>query len=238
MIYTRNFVPCCLILGFTLCAPFAAKSASIVVNGTCEPTCSSGALADGQSTSGSFNFDYTFGDGDVYDVSGSYGASYSNVTGSTIVVNPTFTYTGATPSAGNDTINFDLYQFYFDAKCCTWAGTYSESVPLSLSSATGPGSTIAGQLLFDSQSVGLAGPFGPGNYLVSESADLDFGALNDSPFLLADYQFTAQFDAGTQTGAGASGAPTPEPAMDLACGFGLILFVCIARRRNRPRIAA
>jgi hypothetical protein len=238
MIYTRNFVPCCLILGFTLCVPFAAKSASIVVNGTCESSCSSGALSDGQSTSGSFNFDYTSGDGDIYDVSGSYGASYSNVTGSTIVVNPTFIYAGAAPSSGNDTITFDLYQFYFDAECCTWAGTYSESVPLFLSSTAGPGSTIAGQLLFDGQSVGLVGPFGPGDYLVSESAALDFGFSDNSPFLLADYQFTAQFDAGTLPGAGASGAATPEPAMDLVCGLGLILFVCIARRQNRPRIAA
>jgi hypothetical protein len=238
MIYTRNFVPCCLILGFTLCVPFAAKPAAILVNNTCEGTCSPGALSNGNSTSGGFNFDYTFSDGDVYDVSGSYSASYSNVTGSTIVVDPTFTYVGAAPSVGNDTLEFDLYQFYSDANCCTWAGTYSETVPLALSSATGPGSTISGQLLFDGQSVGLAGPFGPGNYLVSESADLDFGPKDSSPFLLADFAFTAQFDTGTTPGAGASGAPTPEPAMDLTCGLGLILFVCIARRRNRPRIAA
>jgi hypothetical protein len=243
MTYTRNFAPWCLILGITLCVPFAAKPDAIVVNGTCEQNCGFPTiLSNGTSTSGDFNFDYTFGDGDVYDVSGNYSASYSTVDGSTIAVNPTFTYEGASPSVGSDTLTFDMYQLYFDTTPGTWAGTYTESIPLSLGATAGPGSTIEGQLLYDGQSVGLVGPFGPGTYSVTNSKSLDFGPfLNNAPFLLADFQFTADFGAGTLPGTSASGASpaaTPEPATDLACGLGLILFVYVGRRRSRSRNAA
>jgi hypothetical protein len=241
MTYTRNFAPWCMILGFTLCAPFAAKSGSIIVNGTCDFNCAPNSLSNGTSISSPFNFDVAFADGDEYDISGAYSASYSKSAGSTISVTPTFTYIGSVPSAGTDTIDFTLAQDYFDPTCCTWAGTYFESVPLTLGSTAGPGSTISGELLYDGKSVGLVGPFPPGTYSVSNSASLDFGSLDTNPTLLADFDFTVQFAAGTLPNASAtsvSTSSTPEPATDLVCGLGLILFVCIARRRNRPRIAA
>jgi hypothetical protein len=231
---TRRFTPCCLILGLTLCSPFAAKSGSINVNGTCETGCSFTApLSNGESTSGTFDFDYTFLDGDVYNFAGNFSATYSTLDGSTISVDPTVTYEGSSPSAGTDNIDFNLTQDYFDPSCCTWAGTYYETIPLFLASTAGPGSTIAGQVLYDGDSVGLVGPFGPGSYSISESANLDFGALDTDPTLLADFEFEDKFGAGTLPGTIASStSPTPEPVMVLPCGLALILIYYRLRRRN------
>jgi hypothetical protein len=231
-----RFTPCGLILGLSLCAPFTARSASIAVDGTCELGCSFAApLSDGQSTSGTFDFDYTFLDGDTYDVAGSYSASYSTLNGSTISVNPIVTYEGADPSVGADMIDFQLTQDYFDASCCTWAGTYSETVPLTLAATAGPGSTISGQVLYDGQSVGLVGPFGPGAYSFSESANLDFGALDSDPTLLADFELKANFGAGTLPGTSGSANAAPEPPTGVPFGLGFILIYYGLRRRNRSR---
>jgi len=237
MNYTRRFTPYSLILGVTFFAPSIVKSASINVNGNCEVGCSFAApLSNGQSTSGTFNFDYTFLDGDIYNFAGNYSATYSTLNGSTISIDPTITYEGVTPSVGTDTIDFNLTQDYFDSSCCTWAGTYYETVPLFLASTAGPGSTIAGQVSYDGESVGLVGPFGPGTYSVSESANLDFGGLDTDPTLLADFEFLDKFAAGTLPDTTASSTnATPEPAMFFPCGLGLILISYGFRRRNHSR---
>jgi hypothetical protein len=239
MTYLRNFRPFCLILGFTLCAPFAAKSGAIDVNGTCElGDCSSvDSLSNGMSASANFNFDYTFGDGDTYNISGSYSASYSSITGSTISVEPVITYVGASPSADTDTVNLALLQNYFDSSAGSWAGTYTEDVPLDLGGPVGPGSTISGELFYDGVGVGLAGPFGPGSNFVTESASLDFGANDTSDTLSAAFDFAVQFGAGTQPGASADAVTTPEPMMALPFGLSLILIACGVCWRHRSRIA-
>ena len=161
--FTR-FTPGCLILAFMLGVPFSARSAEINVNGTCEVNCPGppSNLSNGESTSGSFNFNYTFGDGDIYNISGAYGASYSTVTGSFLLATPVVTYEGASPSVGFDTITFDVLQGYYDASPGSWAGTYHEAIPLKLDAPAG--STISAQALEDGESVGLVGPYGPGTY--------------------------------------------------------------------------
>jgi hypothetical protein len=225
------------LLGCTLLAPFTAKPATITVNAVCEVNCSApDSLTNGTSVSGPFDFTFAFADGDNYEISGNYAASYSTADGSAIGVDPSVAYLGAEPTAGADTIDFTLFQSYFDTSCCSWAGTYSESVPLSLSALAGPGSTVAGELFYDGQGVGLAGPYGPGNYLVNESASLDFGASDSNPELTADFSFAFQFAAGTLPGAISSSIPpTPEPALSIPCGLGLILLGSVRRWRNRSR---
>ncbi|MGD1070142.1 MAG: hypothetical protein ABSB15_08375 [Bryobacteraceae bacterium] len=184
------------------------------------------------SITGGFNFDYTFTDGDMYNILGTYSASYSTADGSTISVNPLISYAGTAPSVGDDLIDFTLSQDYFDPSCCTWAGTYYETIPLFLADTAGPGSTISGQVMYDGQSVGLAGPFGPGAYLVSQSANLDFGAFDTDPTLSVVFQLDAQFDAGTLPGASASSA-APEPPTIIPCVVGLILIAYGSRARKR-----
>lgn len=220
------------LLGCILLAPLTAKPATISVNSACQVNCpSSGALTDGTSTNGPFNFNVGFGDGDTYNVSGTYAASYSTANGSTIYFDPVVTYTGSVASVGNDTINISMIQSYYDTTCCTWAGEYTESVPLFLSSDAGAGSSISAQLLYDGVSVGLIGPYSAGTYLVSQSSDLDFGDLDTSPTLTAEYDFTVQFDEGTLPDAGAASSSTPEPIMTIPCGLGLVL-IGLARRRG------
>jgi hypothetical protein len=221
------------ILVFLIVAPLAAKSEVITVNSTCEVGCpSTPPLTNGQSISGNFNFNVTV-NADTYNISGGYSASYSTADGSTISVTPVVTYTGALPTVTTDTISFVMDQSYFDTTCCTWAGLYGETVPLQMSSSAGAGSTMQAQLLYDGVGVGLVGPYGPGSYLVSNSANLDFGAQDTAATLAAEYDFDFTFAPGTLPGAGAASVATPEPVMTIPAGFCLIMLVFYARRRNR-----
>lgn len=230
-----RFTPCRLQLAFALCVPFAAQPASIVINGTCEAgTCPlpTDSLSDGQSISNAFDFDYMFLNGDTYNIAGTYSASYSHTTGSTISVDPVVTYEGPSPSVAADVITFDLLQNYEDTIIGSWAGLYTESIPLIVDAA---GGTAEGQLLYDNVGVGLVGPDGPGSYFVTQSANLDFGDLDTSDTLMADYNFVFNFAAGTTAGESVSSV-TPEPVMFIPCGLGLILLTYGVRRRNRSRV--
>jgi hypothetical protein len=221
------------ILLFLLAAPFAAKSEQITVNSNCELGCSSNpALTDGQSISGNFDFNVTV-NGDVYNISGGYGASYSIVNGSEIIVTPTVTYTGSTPITTTDTISFAMDQSYFDTTPGSWAGAYTETVPLELSSSAGAGSTIAAELFYDGEGLGLVGPYGPGSYFVQNTENLDFGAEDTSDTLSAEYDFSFVFAPGAQPGATAASVATPEPATIIPGGFCLVLLFFNVRRRNR-----
>jgi hypothetical protein len=225
-----------LVFALSLAAPISMRAEAVSVNSVCiVGDCSSpDPLSDGQSTSGTFNVDLDFLDGDTYNVSGSYAASYSTVDGSTISVNPVVIYTGVAPSLGTDTIELNALQDYFDPSCCTWAGTYSESIPLVATGGFGAGSEMSGQLLYDGESVGLVGPFpAPGNYLQNKSANLDFGALDTSDTLAAEFEFNFIFGQGTQPGAGESASSTPEPASFVLCGLGLLALTGGVYRRNR-----
>lgn len=227
-----------LVLGLTLLTPLAIQAGAISINSTCEVgNCTDvGSIGNGQSTNGSFNFDYMFGDGDTYDISGTYGATYSTIGGSTISIDPTVTYIGTDPTAGTDTIVFDFYQDYFDPSCCTWAGTYTESVPLEASGNFGAGSRMSGDLFYDGKGVGRVGPFpAPGAYFVTESNNLDFGKDNTIATLSADYNFHFRFGKGTDPGADESASPTPEPATFLLCGSVLVLGSMFLIRRNKAR---
>jgi hypothetical protein len=238
--HSRNlFKPFYLLMGVTLVVPFAAKSGAVDVNGTCEVgVCSPvSALSDGQSTSGAMNFTYTFGNGDTYAITGSYAASYSTAGGSTISFDPAVTYMGASPSVGTDVLNLTLFQNYFDTTCCTWAGDYTESIPLNLSASAGPGSSVSGELLYDGQSVGLVGPFGPGSNTGTLTTSLDFGALNSADTLAAQFKIYLTFGAGTLSGASATSPAVPEPALMVPGGLCLLALAFAARRQNRSRVA-
>ena len=227
--FTR-LASCCLMLAIMVGAPITSRVGVIDINGTCEVNCpTTPPVSNGESQSGSFNFDYTFGDGDIYNISGQYGASYSSVTGSYILATPIVTYVGPSPSVGADTVTFDLLQGYFDNSPGSWAGTYTEDVPLTLNAPAG--STISALLLYDGESVGLVGPYGPGSYFVQKSTSLDFGANDTSNTLSADYNFVFSFVPGTTTGQG--GSSTPEPVMTIPCLLCLALAAGHLYRRKR-----
>jgi hypothetical protein len=241
MFNRRLSTPFFVFMAVTLVVPFAAKSASVELNGTCEvnPSCTTlTAIGNGQSTSGSLNFTYSFANGDTYAVTGTYAASYSTTAGSTIAFDPVVTYTGAGPSAGTDTLTLQMLQDYLDATPGSWAGSYTETVPLTLSSLAASGSTISGELMYDSLTVGLIGPFGIGTNTGTKTTALDFGALDTSNTLHATYNIYITFAQGSRPGAsGASPAAVPEPALIIPGGLCLLALVFLARRQNRSRVA-
>lgn len=236
MYQQRRFISQYFVLGFTLLAPFAMQAGALSINSTCYVgDCTAvDSLDNNQSTDGGFNIDYTFLDGDTYNISGTFSASYSTIGGSTISIDPVINYLGVAPTVGTDTLNLSFLQNYFDPTCCTWAGTYTESVPLVANGNFGPGSQMSAELFYDGVGVGPVGPLAaPGSYFVSQSSNLDFGAGDTADTLSADYEFHFIFGAGTMPGASQTGV-TPEPAPMMLCGLGLLLLGSAMRRRSRP----
>jgi hypothetical protein len=231
-----------------LCAPLAKP-------GSIEETINGGTVgdpADGQpadaslspTTSGNFNVDVTVG-GDIFNIAGAYGATYYDDSTNGFVQSLSFTpiISVVSDTSGDpDTISVDLLLNFQDSTPnSTWASDpsdpstfYSEGIPLSLTAPAG--STISGQVFYDGQGVGLAGPYAPGTYYYTQATPLDFGALDTSNTLSADFNVTAVFAADAPAGAG-GGSSTPEPAMAIPCGLGLLLLTYGVRRRNRSRIA-
>jgi len=236
MHHQRRLFNTYLVFALTIVAPIAMRAEAVSVNSTCEvgDCVSPDSLGNGQSTSGTFNVNFNFADGDTYNISGNYAASYSTINGSTISINPIVTYTGAAPSLGTDTIELNALQNYFDPSCCTWAGTYTESVPLVATGGFGAGSQMSGQLFYDLVGVGEVGPFvAPGSYMQTVSANLDFGALDTDPTLKADFVLDFTFGQGTSPGATEGASSTPEPASFALCGLGLLVLAGGVYRRSR-----
>jgi hypothetical protein len=174
---------------------------------------------------------YTFGNGDAYDVSWTYSAEY-NSNGTELSVDPTVTYVGSSPSVGDDSLEFQYFQNFYDAG--PWNGTYTEIIPLYLSANAAGGSTVSGQLFYDGQGIGLIGPYPPGNYSGMNSANLS--GLTD-PTLSADFQFYFDFAEGSTNGASASAASSsaPEPAQTWPTAIFLLVGVYyrfVWRRRS------
>ena len=245
MLHFQRFKCGYLAPGLMLLLPWAAKPGAIEINGICQPTydCTtaglqSGALGNGKSASGSFSINDTLGDGDTYNISGDFFSSYSNTTGNEIVINPVAKYTGPGPSAGTDTITLDFLQDFLDPRPGSWAGPYTETIPLSSTGSFGPGSSIGAQLLYDTVGIGAVSCPAPGSCFFEETTSLDFGAADSSSFLAADYNFTFVFGRGTAVGALAA-AGAPEPAMLMPGGLALLAIgLMVWRKRSTSGVAA
>ncbi|HEX3747302.1 MAG TPA: hypothetical protein VHW09_25375 [Bryobacteraceae bacterium] len=222
-----------------LLLPGPAAASSIEINstcvvGTCPPVSGpSDAVSFGGSvgpTAG--NYLYTFGNGDPFNVSWTYSAEYDSG-GTRLAVDFSVDYVGIGPSTGNDSLNLQYLQNFYDTG--PWDGNYTEYIPLFLSADAGAGSTVSGELFYDGQSVGLVGPDGPGTYSGMNSTTLT--GLTD-PTLSADFQFIFNFNQGTVTNASAStiSSDVPEPAQTLPIGIFLVLsglYFRFASKRTR-----
>lgn len=211
--------------------PALGFSAAFEVNGVCQTgfncspsSLSASALTVGTSTTGNYSFAVTLGDGDMYNVTGSY---FNNFPGTTFLgFYPTVTYAGPNPSVAADTITLDMLQDFSSPGAASWDGTYNEKIPLVLPVA---GSSATGQVLYDGKTVGLLGPvFGTGNYYLTQTTPLT--GLTGST-LMSDYMLSFTFPAGTQPG-GSAGSPVPEPAQTIPAAIGLIGLFCFTRRRS------
>jgi hypothetical protein len=178
----------------------------------------------------SFNQTVSFGNGDVFDVTGTFSAAY-NSSGTSLSINPVVTYTGSAPSVGNDAITISYTQPYFDNSPGTWDGTYTETIPVVPIGSVGAGSSLTGELFYDGQGLGpLTGSSG----VLTNSANLT-GLTGNT--LTADFEFTYNLNAGTQPNAGISSpasSAVPEPTEALPVGVGLAgVMYAVARRRKK-----
>jgi hypothetical protein len=178
----------------------------------------------------SFNQTVSFGNGDVFDVTGTFSAAY-NSGGTSLSINPIVTYVGSAPSVGNDSISISYTQPYFNSSPGSWDGTYTETIPVVPIGAVGAGSSISGQLSYNGQGLGvLTGSSG----VLTKSANLT-GLTTDT--LTADFELTYNLNAGTDPGAGISSpasSAVPEPTEALPVGVGLAgVMYAVARRRKK-----
>jgi hypothetical protein len=157
-------------------------------------------------------------------------ASYGSG-GTFLSVAPTVTYTGSSPSTSNDVITVDFFQNFYDTSSGSWNGTYTEHIPLSLTSNAAAGSSVEGELFVGGDGLGAAPPAGPGSNTFYQNS-MNLTNLGTGSTLLYEYEFTFDFDTGTTSGATA--ASVPEPSQLLSLGVALSALVIggfISRRR-------
>jgi hypothetical protein len=214
--------------------------------GTCTAAGLAAGALGGGAASGPFSFNVTAADGDIYNVAGTFNNTFNS--GTFLGFFPTVTYEGNSihggiPAVAQDTITLDMLQdFTYPGNNISWAGTYSEKLPLVLSP---PGSQASGQVLYSTVTgtgttvdaggtVGELGPvFGTGVYTLT-------GMNNISPldgnYLAADFQFTFQFQGGTATKVGdyiSSPGAVPEPAQTIPAAMGLVGLLLFKARKVR-----
>lgn len=228
-----------VLLGILCFAPSMMLASALSVNGTCEVgNCTSvDVLQPGTSTSGFFDFTYTFGNTDAYHVFGDFSASDpSTGTGSTTIkIDLTAVYLGNSTHtvSSADVLTTDMFQKYNYPGSLD--GTYSEHTNAFFGGKIASSSTLDAQLFYDGQSLGLLGPFsppGPGSQ--TKSANLT-GLTNP---LSADYRFDFDFGAGSQVGSNMStlkALNVPEPGEALLMGVGLFGFALSAAIRRRRK---
>ena len=228
-----------LLPGFAFASSIEINSTCVL--GTCPPASGpTDAVQLGQSvgpTTGTYSL--AFGNGDQYLISWTFSASY-DANRTRLSVDPMATYVGVDPSIGNDLITFQFFQNFYGPGPGTWDGSYTETVPLSLSLTAGAGSTVSGQLSYDGQPMGLIGPHGPGDFL--EQNTMTLSGLTDNT-LASIFVFNFDFHQGTTANTTASAASVtvadvPEPAQALPLGIaflGAAYRLATRRRRNRAR---
>jgi hypothetical protein len=230
---------CYLLLAFLLLLPFAAFAGDIQINGVCvvgtcpPPSGTSDALQLGGSNSGSSS-NGVFVNGDPYAVSWFYADSFPS--GTQILISPTVTYTGSTTTTTTDLITFNFFQNYYSTAGSSWNGSYTETVPLSVSAGVGSGSSATGELFYTTElggggGLGLVTQTGAGSTTVSNTLTLS-GLTGFT--LEAEYEFTFEFNPGTTHGSSES-SPVPEPAETSVVALALVGLVCgavVARRRS------
>jgi hypothetical protein len=206
--------------------PLLSFSAAVTANGICEVgTCATpDSISTGVPSSGSFNFNLTLADNDMYNVSGTYSNSYGS-NGTQLGFFPVVKYVGASASAAADTLSLDMLQNIFDNSPGIFDGTYTEVIPLNVPN----GATATGQVFYDGQGVGLVGPAGPGFTIGTLSANLT-GVTGNT--LVTDYNITFNFAAQTASGTSAGSPVIPEPAQFIPTSLGLVALFAFFKLRN------
>lgn len=229
----------------------STAQADVFLNGsTClDASCSSPGLIGVPPLSSSvgpvpFSGLYTATDGDQYLIVGQYGASYASripIFYFDVSANYSGNSTGMGPSVGADTFSVNVLEDIYDPSCCTWSGTYTESIPVVITTGVGTSTSGAVQFLWDDESVGLVTFTGPGDYYRFVSTNLGSYPPCDvfcDPYLQGDAQAVFSFGAGTLDGSAInvlSTLPTPEP-VEMFPVAGLVLGLVWMRMRQRKNV--
>jgi hypothetical protein len=224
-----------LLAGF-LIAPVLGFSSSITVNGICEAgTCPPVDTLDfGSSTSGTFSFNFTFGNTDTYNIFGQFAAANPTTGPTAIQFNATAVFEGNTTTnvSQHDLLTIDDLQNYTVPHSLD--GNYFEDTASFIGGPIGAASSLSAELSYNGNSVGVLGPFGPGANFGSANKDL----VGLTSPLAADFQF--KFDFADGSGVGSFISTVPEPggmapiALTLAIGLG---YQAIRRYRFGRRAA-
>ena len=204
-----------------MAAPSSLFAGAVQVNGTCEVgNCANpDVVGSGNSVLTPFNFTFTFGDGDQYQIAG--GFTVTNSGGFTIVAPFSVTYTGpGGTSAGTDVLTVDLLQ---NIGTAITSGTFTEGLRANFSSGLGAGSSIQGLASYGGKSLPLLGPASPPPNAFTQTNSALLTGLSTNPLLL-DEQRVFTFGAGSSTGAVINNNENlPEPASFALFGAGLLV---------------
>ena len=201
--------------------------------GTC-PVADTQATSLGlnQSSSGSFDFTYTFTNGDQFLVAGTYSNSYDN-NGSHVEFLPDVTYTGNNgnthaASAGIDILSLIMLENFYDPEVSPWDGNACEHFPVTLPSNTAASATLS----YGGLPIATLSAAGPGYTNQSACNYLAFSAAqNNSDYLDSAYNLTFTFGGGIAPNTTIIAAPEPSALYPI----GAVLFggvFLITRKRK------
>jgi hypothetical protein len=214
------------IVALALAIPALGMCDAVAVNGVCvSGNCvTPDSIASPGSSSGSTSNTITV-NGDLFGVNTNFLASFTS--GTSFTADPAVTYLGSAPSTHSDSVIVDMYQSFFSPGTgVNWDGTYNEHFP-----GTVPDNAMASAETFvNGQGIALLGPYGPGSYFTSASADL---TNVDGNTVTYDVRLTLDFSPGLTPGSTFTSSVTPEPVETIPVAIGFAGFGLMAYRRRK-----
>jgi len=190
------------------------------------------SLGLNESSSGTFNFEYTFTNGDEYMVSLTYSNSYDD-NGSHLEFLPDVTYVGnngntKAASAGIDILSLIMLENFYDPEVSPWDGNACEHFPVTLPANTAASATLS----YGGLPIGTLTAAGPGYTNQSACNYLAFSnAQNNSDYLDSAYNLTFTFGGGIAPNTTIIAAPEPSALFPAGAAFLGGLFL-ISRKRK------
>jgi PEP-CTERM motif len=216
-----------------LVAALPAFANTVSVNGVClQGTCGSpDILLPGQTTAGTFSGGYTFGNGDMYSITGSWD-NYLTSDGLGIEIFPkaTVTFLGSStggPAVGTDFMDMPFVQGY---QVAFSSGVFSDGIFGTTTGSFGAGSMITFLANINGTPLSGSGPLAlPGNFYYYNPNNPVNGISNP---LILTFEYQINFGQGTLPGATVYiDEAVPEPSSLALFASGLIGGLAAIRKK-------